>query len=248
MVVSGQVGSGKQLVGDDPCGRDDVAGAGAGHTAASGRARIQYSGIPRRAYRADGTVVVLEPAQPVVADGRVGRRLFSWRYLVVRCPGAWRGRRAGGCRRLARTCAGAVYDARVFWYSSHALLMAWNRSRLPVSRSGGAAWRAPCRLSSRRPPALGGRFPGLPTRAQGHRPALPFVSRERLADRAHAPAVDAPEGADMGSDGGALKYTRPPRDPRMPRPSPRPRSPSCHWTPPFGGTAAVMTRAAISSS
>ena len=37
-------------------------------------------------------------------------------------------------------------------------------------------------------------------------------------------------------------------DPRMPRPSPRPRSPSCHWTPPFGGTAAVMARAAISSS
>ena len=30
----------------------------------------------------------------------------------------------------------SFYDARVFWYSSHALLMAWNRSRLPVSRSG----------------------------------------------------------------------------------------------------------------
>ena len=28
------------------------------------------------------------------------------------------------------------YDACVFWYSFHALLMAWNRSRLPVSRSG----------------------------------------------------------------------------------------------------------------
>ena len=47
-----------------------------------------------------------------------------------------RGPGTGGVVGSPERALEPFYDACVFWYSFHALLMAWNRSRLPVSRSG----------------------------------------------------------------------------------------------------------------